>query len=71
MRKKSSSRKTAPGPVLGRRQFGKISAVEGIRLTGPMKQAFAAFDRAGLSAEERRRSIIGRFKRGPGQKANV
>jgi hypothetical protein len=71
MRKKLSSRMTAPGPVLGRRQFGKISAVEGIRLSGGMKRAFAEFDRAGLSAEERRRSIIGRFKRGAGHKANV
>ena len=71
MQKKRSSKKTATGPVLGRQQFGKISAVEGIRLSGTMKRAFAEFDRAELSAEERRRSIIGRFKRGAGQKANV
>jgi hypothetical protein len=70
MQKKRSSRKAA-GPVIGRRQFGKISAVEGIRLSSAMKRAFAEFDRAGLSAERRRASIIGRFKPRVGQKANV
>lgn len=68
-------RKTSPkkvtGPIIGRRQFGQISAVEGIRLSETMKREFAEFDRAGLSAERRRESIIQRFKRGAGHKANV
>jgi hypothetical protein len=70
MQKKRPSRKAA-GTVIGRQQFGKISAVEGIRLSEPMKRAFAEFDRAGLSAERRRDSIIARFKRRVGQKADV
>jgi len=69
--KKTGSNKAASGPVLGRRRFAKISAVEGIRLTGTMKRAFAEFDRAGLSAEERRQSIIGRFHRRVVRKADV
>jgi hypothetical protein len=48
--------------VLGRGRFAKISEVEGVHLSGSMKRAFAEFDRQGLSAAERRRSIIGRFK---------
>jgi hypothetical protein len=70
MRKRRPSGSNAD-PVIGRHQFGKISAVEGIRVSGTMKRAFAEFDRAGLSAEKRRESIIGRFKRGAGRKANV
>jgi hypothetical protein len=70
MQKKRSSRK-ASGPVIGRGRFGKISAVEGIRLSSTMKRAFAEFDRAGLSAERRRASVIARFKPRVGQKANV
>ncbi len=48
--------------VLGRQRFERISAVEGVRLTDEMKRAFAGFDRRGLSASERRRAIISRFK---------
>jgi hypothetical protein len=62
MRKKASSRNAASGRILGRRQFAKISAVEGIFLSGATKRTFAQFDHAGLSAEERRRAIIDRFK---------
>lgn len=50
-------------PVLGREEFAKISEVEGFRLSDDMKQAMAEFDRQGLSHAERRRAIIGRFKR--------
>src|SRR5262249_60530787 len=71
MQKRHSSKKAAIGPVLGRRRFAKISAVEGIALTGAMKRAFVQFDRAGLSAEERRDLIIGMFKASVGQGANV
>lgn len=49
-------------PRLTREEFAKISEVEGLRLSDPMKQAFADFDRRGLSSEERRQAIIDRFK---------
>jgi hypothetical protein len=63
MSKKQSLRgKAAKRYVLGRDRFGKISEVEGIRLSRPMKRAFAEFDRKAMSAAERRRQIIGRFK---------
>jgi hypothetical protein len=70
MQKKRSSEKTTAS-VIGRRQFSKISSVEGIRLSSAMKRAFAEFDRTGLSAERRRKSIINRFKQRAGQKASV
>ncbi len=56
---------TAPatGPLLGRELFGRISAIEGIRLDEETREVFAEFDRKGLSAEERRREIIARFRR--------
>jgi hypothetical protein len=63
MSKKQTSRgKVAKRYVLGRSRFGKISEIEGIRLSTSMKRDFAEFDRKGMSAEERRRQIIGRFK---------
>ncbi|HEV7877919.1 class I SAM-dependent DNA methyltransferase [Bradyrhizobium sp.] len=52
----------ATAPRLTRAEFAKISEVEGLRLSKPMQQAFADFDRRGLSAEERRQAIIDRFK---------
>jgi hypothetical protein len=70
MQKKRTPKKIL-GPVIGRRQFGNISAVEGIRLSRTMKRVFAEFDRGGLSAERRRASIITRFKPRAGHKANV
>jgi type II restriction/modification system DNA methylase subunit YeeA len=54
---------TEASEVLGRETFGKISEVEGMPLTDDMKEAFADFDAQGLPHEERRRAIIGRFKR--------
>jgi hypothetical protein len=70
MQKKRTPKKIL-GPVIGRRQFGNISAVEGIGLSRTMKRAFAEFDRAGFSAKRRRASVIARFKPRVGQKANV
>lgn len=49
--------------TLGRERFAKISAVEGIELTPRMKQRAAEFDRRGLSAEERRRSIVRAYRK--------
>jgi hypothetical protein len=65
-KRSSSSRRTrrASGVALGRERFAKISAVEGIELTPRMKQRAAEFDRQGLSAEERRRSIVRAHRKG-------
>ena len=68
MKKSGSSSKRgyrpASGMVLGRRRFEKISAVEGVTFTREMKKRAAEFDREGLSAEERRESIIRAYRKG-------
>ncbi len=51
-------RKRKTDVVIGARRFAKISAVEGIVLTREMHTRAAEFDRKGMSAEERRRSIV-------------
>jgi hypothetical protein len=55
---KKVSRKSKLDVMIGARRFAKISAVEGIVLTGEMRTRIAEFDRKGMSAEERRRSIM-------------
>ena len=50
------------GFVIGRESFGKISAVEGIRLTPAMKKRAADAERKGLSAEEYRRTIVRSYR---------
>ena len=50
-------------PTIGREAFAKISEVEGIRLDDEARAMFADFDRRKLSAEDRRRAIVSRFKR--------
>jgi hypothetical protein len=52
------------GMMLGRDRFTKISSVEGIVLTQKMKKRLAEFDRKGLSAEERRTSIMRAYRKG-------
>lgn len=52
-----------PVPALTRSAFAKISEVEGIRLSADAIETFADFDRRRLSAEARRRAIIGKFRR--------
>ena len=52
-----------PGFTLGREAFAKISAVEGIALTPGMKEDFRAFEREGLSAEERRAALVRKYGR--------
>jgi len=68
MKQRSSSAPTGgrvSGSItLGRERFAKISAVEGIKLTADMKKRAAEFDRLGLSAGERRRSIISTYRKG-------
>ena len=50
--------------MLGRDRFTKISSVEGVVLTPEMKKRLAEFDRKGLSAEERRASILRPYRKG-------
>jgi hypothetical protein len=67
MKKRRSSlksRRAAKGPTLGRDRFARISEVEGIALTSFMKERAAKFERMGLSAGERRRSIIRAYSKG-------
>jgi hypothetical protein len=52
------------GFVIGRSGFGKISAVEGIRLTPPMKKRAADAERNGLSAEQYRQTIVRSYRKG-------
>lgn len=59
-----TARKVSSGSVLGRDRFAKISAVEGIVLTRDMIRRAADFDRQGLSAEERRQSIVRVYRKG-------
>lgn len=53
-----------PGFTLGRKGFAKISAVEGISLSADMEKRFRDFDRQGLAADDRRRSIAKAFTKG-------
>jgi len=66
MRKKRSpktSSRSAKTTTIGRAQFAKISAVEGIVLTPRMEKRVVDFERAGLSARERRESIIRAYRK--------
>jgi hypothetical protein len=56
-----SPKKPTKGLVLGRVAAAKLNAVEGISLSLRARQAFAEFDRLGLSAEERRQHIWKQF----------
>ena len=51
------------GFVIGRDSFGKISAVEGIRLTPAMKKRASEAERKGLSAEEYRETIVRAYRK--------
>ena len=51
------------GFVIGRASFGKISAVEGIRLTPAMKKRATDAERKGLSAEEYRLTIVRSYRK--------
>jgi hypothetical protein len=50
--------------VVGRAQFAKISAVEGIRLTEAMEKRAVEAGRVGLTAEEYRRTIVRSHRKG-------
>ena len=51
------------GFVIGRASFGKISAVESIRLTPTMKKRAAQAEREGLSPDEYRRTIVRSYRK--------
>jgi hypothetical protein len=55
--------KKRSGFVIGRDSFGKISAVEGIRLTPAMKKRASDAERRGLSAEEYRQTIVRSYRK--------
>ena len=56
-----SRKRPAKGYIIGRSGFAKISAVEGIRTTAAMEADFRAFERQGLSADERRKVISRKY----------
>lgn len=49
--------------TVGRDNLGKISAVEGIRVSRDVGATFREFDRRGLSADQRRAAIAKKFAR--------
>lgn len=62
MKKTSARRDPATGRfTVGYTGFGKISAVEGVRLTPEMERDLHDFDRKGLSGDERRRAISRKY----------
>jgi hypothetical protein len=61
MAKTTKSSKEPGSFILGRDGFAKISAVEGIRPSRRMDADFREFDRKGLSAEERRSALTGKY----------
>ena len=66
--KKRTSKKIARSAksgkfTIGHERFAKISAVEGIVLTKQMRSRLTEFDRKGLSAEERRSTIIRAYRK--------
>jgi hypothetical protein len=62
-KRSGSKAKKTGGYVIGRAGFGKISAVEGIRLTPTMKKRAIDAERKGLSAEEYRRTIVRSYRK--------
>lgn len=47
--------------TIGRSSFAKISAIEGIHLSGEMEKHLRELDRQGLSPEDRLRTIMNKF----------
>lgn len=60
----TGTRHAKVGFTLGRKGFAKISAVEGIRISADMEKRFRDFDRQGLSAADRRKTIARAFAKG-------
>ena len=63
--KKSVAKSAKTGRfVIGSAGFGKISAVEGIRMTAEMKKRASDARAKGLTAEEYRRKIVRSYRKG-------
>ena len=63
--KKPSAKSAKTGRfVIGSAGFGKISAVEGIRMTAAMKKRASDARAKGLTEEEYRRTIIRSYRKG-------
>ena len=63
-KKPAETREAQGGFTLGRKGFAKISAVEGIRLGADMEKRFRDFDRQGLSAADRHKTIARTYAKG-------
>jgi hypothetical protein len=61
--KPSSGKSSQAGFTVGRANFDKISAVEGIRLKPAMKKRASEASSKGLSAEEYRRLIVRSYRK--------
>lgn len=59
--KSKAPRRTSGAFILGRRSFGKISEVEGIKPSRELDEEFKEFDRNGVPAAERRRLLSRKY----------
>lgn len=60
-RKVARSGSKAARLTIGLAGFEKISAIEGLRITGDMKRTFGMLERQGASAAQRRAAIIKKY----------
>lgn len=58
---KPQRRSSSASITIGRRDFAKISEVEGIKLSARVEKDFREFDREGLSASERRCALTRKY----------
>jgi len=63
MRKTQMPSSRRKGFTLGRSNFGRISAVEGIRYSADMKKTFRLLDKQGASAAQRRQAMSRKYGR--------
>jgi hypothetical protein len=63
MRKTRTPSSRRKGFTLGRSDFGRISAVEGIRYSADMKKTFRRLDRQGASPTQRRQAMSRKYGR--------
>jgi hypothetical protein len=61
MAKTTRNPKQTSGYVLGRQNFAKISAVEGIRLSRDQNEDFGDFDRRALPPKTRRAILAAKY----------
>jgi hypothetical protein len=60
-RKQKAARRKVQRLTIGLAGFEKISAIEGLRLTGDMKRTFSTLERQSASAAQRRAEIIKKY----------